>query len=370
MDFDLRGRTILLTMAGSHAYGTSSPASDVDVKGVCVPPSKYRDGFLHSFEQAESKPEMAVFIDLLPDGPRQVAEATHLDGTVYDVRKFVKLAADANPNILDCLFCDDQDVLLADPAGRMLRDARSAFISKSALYTFRGSATSQMKRILTHRKWLLNPPTYQPSRSGYDLPNRTVIPADQLQAAQDAIQKKIDSWEIDFGDLDEATKIFIYEQISAYLAEFTLHFDQRWLAAARSIGYDENFIALLTRERQYKAAMDNWTRYLTWKAERNPVRAALEAKYGYDCKHAMHLVRLLRMCREILVDGTVHVRRPDAAELLAVRDGAWDFDRLMAWAEKEDTELLALGKTSKIRIKPDKEALDDLCCRIVRSLPD
>src|ERR1039458_5020213 len=33
--------------------------------------------------------------------------------------------------------------------------------------------------------------------------------------------------------------------------------------------------------------------YNGWKAQRNPKRAELEAKFGYDTKHAMHLVRLM-----------------------------------------------------------------------------
>jgi len=41
------------------------------------------------------------------------------------------------------------------------------------------------------------------------------------------------------------------------------------------------------------------------------------------------LVRLLRMCHEILTMGKVIVRRPDAEELLAIRDGVYTYDQLM-----------------------------------------
>src|SRR5579875_1443529 len=37
--------------------------------------------------------------------------------------------------------------------------------------------------------------------------------------------------------------------------------------------------------------------------------------HGYDTKNAMHLVRLYRMGYEILTEGVVRVRRPDAKEL-------------------------------------------------------
>ena len=73
----LRDRTILLVTHGSHAYGLSTPSSDVDIKGVAIPPADYFLGFNKKFEQAESK------------DPN--------DMVVYDVRKFFALAADCNP---------------------------------------------------------------------------------------------------------------------------------------------------------------------------------------------------------------------------------------------------------------------------------
>ena len=42
----LEAGTILLTKHGSHAYGTNLPTSDLDVKGVAVPPCEYFLGYL------------------------------------------------------------------------------------------------------------------------------------------------------------------------------------------------------------------------------------------------------------------------------------------------------------------------------------
>ena len=46
--------TIFLTVHGSQAYGTATPTSDIDLKGVAIPPLKYHMGFVHTFEQAEA----------------------------------------------------------------------------------------------------------------------------------------------------------------------------------------------------------------------------------------------------------------------------------------------------------------------------
>jgi len=43
----------------------------------------------------------------------------------------------------------------------------------------------------------------------------------------------------------------------------------------------------------------------------------------------------MRICREILSTGQVIVKRPDCDELLAIRDGAWQYERLLSWAEAD-----------------------------------
>lgn len=72
-------------------------------------------------------------------------------------------------------------------------------------------------------------------------------------------------------------------------------------------------------------------------------RAELEAQHGYDTKHAMHLVRLLRMGEEILSTGRVNVRREDADELMAIRKGALSYDQLLEQSETLGTRIEAGG---------------------------
>ena len=86
----------------------------------------------------------------------------------------------------------------------------------------------------------------------------------------------------------------------------------------------------------HKQAKEKHKNYWSWVENRNPARHELEEKYGYDCKHALHLVRLMRMAEEILAEGKVLVKRPDAQELLAIRNGAWSLEKLLAWAEEKD----------------------------------
>lgn len=344
----LTASTILLVKYGSHAYGTAIATSDEDFRGVAIPPREYFDGFVHVFEQADCKdPDLAIF----------------------DLRKFMRLAADCNPNIIEMLFTDPSDVLHATPLGERLLEHRRAFLSLKAKHTYSGYAIQQLRRIRTHNRWLRHPPTAAPTRADFDLPERTTIPADQQAAAQAAVAKVVDRWNLhDLEDIDPATRIAIKQRLGDVLGEMGIGLDEQWRGAAVSLGFDDNFIHLLDRERQYGGRRKEWEQYQNWLKTRNPARAALEAQHGYDTKHGLHLVRLLRMCREILTTGEVIVRRPDAAELLEIRAGAWSFERLVEWAEREDAELEALARESKALPKsPDRHALDRLCIELVTS---
>lgn len=121
-------------------------------------------------------------------------------------------------------------------------------------------------------------------------------------------------------------------------------------------------------ERAFFEAQREWEQYEKWLKERNAMRAKLEAKFGYDTKHAMHLVRLMRMCREILATGEVIIDRPDREELIAIRSGAWSYDQLMEWAERQDQALAVLYESCTILPKtPDVKKLDALCIELVET---
>lgn len=344
---DLFDRTLLLVRHGSHAYGLNVETSDLDIKGVAFgPPSSYL-GFSHKFEQWEANEPY--------------------DSVVYEVRKFFRLAAACNPNIIEVLWVDDEDVIHATPAGELLREHRGAFLSRRARHTFAGYARSQLRRIKGHRRWLLDPPKVRPTREAFGLPERTVIPRDQLMAAQSRIQTQLDTWELELTDYEPHQRIQLRNQWESILEDMSLSADTRFSAAARQVGYDDNFLALLDRERRYRSALENFRQYESWKRNRNAARSALEAAHGFDTKHASHLVRLLRMCREMLESGEVRVRRPDREELLSIRRGAWSYDDLIAWAEAQDRELDALMQRSPLPVTADAEALDRLCQKLVGS---
>jgi CubicO group peptidase (beta-lactamase class C family) len=139
-------------------------------------------------------------------------------------------------------------------------------------------------------------------------------------------------------------------------------------AAAERLGMTENFIDILQREKRYKQAKNEWDQYQGWLKNRNPVRAELEAKYGYDTKHASHLVRLLMQARDILSFGKLRIKDKDRAKFLSeIRAGRWTYDQLISWTDHAMAWLEKIYKNGEYPVpkKPDTDKIDKLMMSII-----
>ena len=94
-------------------------------------------------------------------------------------------------------------------------------------------------------------------------------------------------------------------------------------------------------------------------------RKELVRRVGYDAKNAAHLIRLLRMGIEFLVDGELHVERADAEQLLSIKRGEWTIERVKEEAER----LFKLAEEAYVRsslpAKPDVKKAEGLCIAII-----
>ncbi|MFT5459611.1 MAG: putative nucleotidyltransferase, partial [Myxococcota bacterium] len=358
-------------------YGLHTDASDVDLKGVAIPPRAWILGYRRTFAQVDDADTIAAFVVDLTAEEQGIASRTKLEGSVYGLRKFIRLAADANPNILDVLFCRDAEVRRCTPLGRRLRDARGLFLSSRARQTYSGYARAQLGRIQRHRSWLLSPPAGAPTREQFGLPEMPEIPKEERGAAEAAIRKQLDRWELDLGDLPESSRLQVQAEVERVLTGIAGALDPqtaKWVAAARTVGLRDDLIEALKDERRYQTARRQWAAYQRWAAQRNRERAALEREHGYDTKHAAHLVRLLRMGREVLETGEVHVWRgpggaDDAAELQAIRAGKLSYDAVVALAQEGERGLQEVVREGRVAVPPlpDEAAIDRLCVELVEA---
>ncbi len=374
MNFDLNARTIFLVVSGSRSYGFSNADSDWDYRGIAIPPMASYLSLMPRFEQCVDTGKHKQVWKNYPEGLVQ----PEADMQIMELTKFCRLAMECNPNIIEILFTDPQFYIRKHSIMDPLLNNKHLFLSKQAKARFCGYALSQLNRIKRHKRFIDNPPKAPPARSDYGLPEYKLLSLDQLGAADALIIKEINEFMIDQTELPEHTKIELSNSLEKMMRaiwkaihpeknfpcgkdhQFTSIEDAMFETVAKEQGFSDNFIEILKAEKKYRAAKQDWDSYQTWLKERNPVRAELERKYGFDTKHATHLKRLLHMAREILERGEVVVHRPDAEELRAIRNGVWTYEQIVEFAEKEDEALTEIAKNSKLPKSPPFEKINKL----------
>ncbi|MCB9653516.1 MAG: nucleotidyltransferase domain-containing protein [Deltaproteobacteria bacterium] len=371
--FPVEDHTIFLTLAGSQAHGTAHEGSDVDLRGVCIAPLSVRLSLFRSFEQHEGAlpAVLAESVRSRIEGHPTAHCALDIktECVIFDIAKFVGLCAAANPNALEILFADERDWVLETPRWRRLYAERRRFLTKKVKETFHGYALAQLKKIKTHRAWLLSPPAKKPSRDDFGFSavsgSGGTLSRDDQNRIEESIAKKIRSYGIDNIDMPKATRIAVQERLDALCRDVLActddDVDDRLRAVAtHGLELPPGVVSVLNAEKKYRAAMKHWDAYQTWKAHRNPARAELERKYGYDTKHAMHLIRLMRMGFEVLETKDLRVRRDDADELSAIRDGAMSFEALLGAANRLQGLMDEAARATTLPDDVDRDEVDGL----------
>lgn len=347
----LSDRIVYMCEYGSHAYGTATPSSDYDYRGVAVAPMEYYTGILNTFEQA-------VF-DSDKDSVHKI------DVQIYDIRVFARHILQNNPSVIECLWMDESSIHMVHPSFLPFLENKHRFLSKRAALAFSGYSIGQFQRMKSHRNWLLNPPTKKPERSDFGLPENPEISKSQLGAANAAIREKTGRWSQDYlsqiPELDHGVRLILMNNFDRIMQELHMNeFFEKEKIAAKQLGMSDNFIDYLKRESLYEKALKEYNQYNDWKKTRNPERAKLEAESGFDRKNAAHLYRLMNMCKEIFSEGIVRVKRSDAEELLAIRNGKYTYEEIEKWVldMKQTMEMAAMS--SVLRNEPDRELANKL----------
>ena len=378
MHFDVDQQTVFLAVTGSHAYGMARPESDVDIRGAAIPPRDVRESFFKNFDQFISEKQEGPWGLVSEQALERIKEhptasigyvtGSEIDLCIFSLVKLVKLAADNNPNVLELLFLDDEDILHTSREWQILRDKAPMFLSTRCRHRYTGYAMGQLKRIKGHRAWLLDPPKAEPTRKEFDLPEESVLPADVRNQINEAVLKIIRDWQVEDG-LDDYIKGAAQDVLRDRMASFQstvlrcsedLLDEKIYELGGASIGLSKDVLYAIKQERKYRAARKQWQQFQKWKTERNEARSELEARYGYDTKHASHLVRLLRTGLEILRDGKLLVRRPDAEELMAIRNGKMTYEELMETATGLQEQMEVAYGESKLPKSAPMEEIDQL----------
>lgn len=344
---DVNRWTIFETVVGSQAYGMATPESDVDTRGIAIPDdlSYYFGMGLNKFHQKDS----------WESGD---------DKVIYDLRKAFTLMADNNPNMLELLFVDEKFWLYVDPLWENVLQHRDKFLSKRVRYAYGGYAYAQLKRIQRHRAYLLSPPKKKPEREDFKLPPKRLVSKDQKGAFQWLLARTLEN-SIETMNFSEETKRELHGVNYIGAVQSSDFPDDAAQEIKDATGAADSFIESVMREKRYEQAMKQWNAYHSWEKNRNEKRKVLEAKYGFDTKHASHLVRLQRTAKELMTTGKLLVYRPDREELLSIRNGAWSYEKVVECAEQTEKELTELYKSCSLPKEPNRKFLDNLCVETI-----
>jgi predicted nucleotidyltransferase len=123
-DRDLYEHVIYRCIIGSRAYGLDVEDSDIDRRGIYLPPASLQWS--------------------LYGLPEQIEDATTQE-CYWELQKFLMLALKANPNVLECLY--SPMVELANPIAQELLDSRTKFLSRLVYQTYNGYVLSQFRKL-------------------------------------------------------------------------------------------------------------------------------------------------------------------------------------------------------------------------------
>jgi len=138
------GTVIYKVYSGSRSYGTNITeemarkmatekggkwedyVSDVDIRGIFIPHRHLLIGSEKVNEFRDPNDEDTVY---------------------FSLEKFVSLALECNPNVVEQLFVREEDILYMNDIGKELRDFRYEFLTKNAFGRFGSYAWSQLNRM-------------------------------------------------------------------------------------------------------------------------------------------------------------------------------------------------------------------------------
>ncbi len=263
----LNTNIILLGVGGSHAYGTETASSDVDIRGIALNSKSDILGPTNGFEQ---------FIN------------NETDTVIYSLTKIIKLLTNCNPNVVELLGLKPEHYFYLSDIGKELLSNKHLFLSKKAMFTFGSYASSQLRRLDNKAA-------------------RTIAQAEREQHILNSITAATYAWPDKYGCFKTGEGIRLYLDKSD-----RDDMDKEIYMDISLSGYPL---------RDYKAMWADMKNIISDydKIGHRNQNAIERGKLG---KHMMHLVRLYLMCLDILEKEEINTyRENDIPFLLDIRNG-------------------------------------------------
>jgi len=302
---------ILEFRIGSFLYGTNTPTSDEDYSGVFMPD----ENMVFGFDRTEQVDLSSV--SKLENGKN---DADAVDKVLYEFRKFVKLSLENNPNVLEMLFINSDNLLFANRYGHELLENAHLFPHKGLKERFLGYAFSQKHKM--------------------------VIRTDSFHALSNA-QEFLN----DFIKTDYERKMLLAELLPKKLPFFT--------EKGNHIQLGDLSLMKSFQLRKVKKIVDE-------RLEKATNRTGLMDKYGYDVKFGSHLVRLMLEGIELLKTGRLTFPLKDRELLTDIKLGKYKMFEILQMSEELEKEVESLAEKSSLPSRPRYAEVQELTKKMLR----
>ena len=382
-----RAIPLILTIRGSHAYGTNVEGSDVDFTGV----------YIQSID------------DILGLEYKEQINDDKNDIVLYEIKRFLDLLSSNNPNILEILNTPEDCIIYKDPIFDEILNNRDVFITKICSKSFGGYGKMQIQKAKGQNKkqnWEKDKVTRKDVLDFvYVIEGSKSIPWKKWNG--DSIERYIydekfcgvvnvpnarDVYAVYFDERAALCHSEVYSEesrnkLKQELKEkgYPMGFGYKGLVKTgeganvaesnalrlSSIPKGEEPICnIIYNKDGYSEHCKDYKSYEEWLTNKNEARWVDVKTHGQkiDGKNMMHSKRLMSMAREIAEGKGINVRRDDAEYLISIRRGEIDLQTLIDEVEKEIVEIDELFANSNLPDKVDKDFVNDLLIKIRKSI--
>lgn len=315
-------RRLVTTVHGSHLYGTSTPESDRDYKGVHLPSGR---GILLQ------RPENVFDESIKAKNTAGKNTGDAIDHQSYSVAKFCDMLAVGDGFATEILFTPDDSIVEAAPEWEALREEARVLLNadckgfvgyckqQAARYGIKGSRMEAVEKLVI----LLNE-----AMEKHGPKTRLEVIEDDLNAFTDEV---------------EMANMIVLE--SGHTKDM-LHIE----CCERKVSMRTNL------EEACKIYGAVWRNY------GHRARKAKESQ-GVDWKAVSHAVRVARQAHELMLTGKITFPRPDAEELLDIKLGKFAYTDIQPLLEGLIDDLDRID--SVLPPKPDDDELKRIINGIV-----
>lgn len=367
---DLKEQNLIIfeTLAGSHSYGTNTPESDKDIRGVFILPQNYIFGTKY-IEQVNDKKNDIIY---------------------YEIKRFLQLLEVNNPNMLELLNAPADCILYQHPIFNHVLDVKNRFITKLCRNSFVGYIKQQaekakgMDKMQNWESARINRKT--PIDFCYVIQNEKSYPLRQYLKDNDMEQLFCGIVKIPHANgiyalfYDKNAEMCFSEKYTEKDREVMKKYFKTQNKPL-GLGYKgfeiENTTSMrlssvpkgqtpkcmfFYNENGYSMHCTDYNQYQEWIKKRNKSRWTDVQKHGQqiDGKNMLHLTRISEMAVEIASGHGINVRRNNAVDLLKIRKGEVPLQNILDSIDEKVSKISGLFEKSNLPDRVDPEFVNNL----------